>query len=106
MALATKEREKFFESIRLGIDSCSDPQRISTLKINMQSGSPAWARLTSRVAARNEKKPKSWMSHEEALSEVEKLVKRVKFGYIHIVIRAGLVIDVQEELQFDLWTKY
>jgi len=103
MALLLKERKEFFESISLGIDTCTDPNRISTLRINMQCGSPAWARLTSRVAERNEKKPKFTITKEGALAEVEKLVEKVKFGYVNIVIRGGQVVEVQEEFQIELW---
>ena len=105
MALTKKKREEFFEAIRLGIDACLDDKRISTLKVNMQAGDPKWARMCSQVRTKNDKKPKTWMSMEDALAEVDKLVKRVKFGYIHIVIVEGLVIDVLEESQFDLWAK-
>lgn len=105
MALSKKESDEFFESIRLGIESCSDENRINTLKINMQSGDPKWARMCSQIRPKSFKVPKVCMSQEEALEEVRKLVKRVKFGVIHIIINAGLVIDVTEESQFDLWSK-
>lgn len=105
MAITMREREEFLDSVRLGIDACMDDKRVSTLKINMQEGSPKWARLCSQVRTKNDKIPKVCMTREVALAEVEKLVQRVKFGFIHIVIIAGFVIDVVEESQFELWTK-
>lgn len=105
MALTKKEREEFLSSIRLGIDTCSDGKRISTLKINMQAGEPKWARMFSQMRSKDDKKPKNWLSIEDAITEVEKLLSKMKFGYINIVVSAGLVIDVLEESQFDLWSK-
>jgi|GEM_PF-6465400 hypothetical protein len=107
MALTSREREEFLESIRLGIESCcSDESRINTLKVNMQSGDPKWARMYSQVCfSKKNKKPKSWLGIEDALVEVEKLISRVKFGYINIVIEMGLVVDVLEESQVNLWIK-